>query len=194
MKIYISNYRDHWISPYTIVEKIYFWKEIDICNLTPFQERLANVVEPFSKGLKFVLDKIHPRVEYVKIDRWDTWSMDTTLAQIIHPMLVQLKKEKHGVPGHFAHMKNPRTGKEISWQKAERLWNQELDKMIFAFGEICKDDYESQFYTRGPEGDPLPWEDGHVGGTWDMKKLKAHNEKIQEGLESFGRHYRNLWD
>ena len=35
------------------------------------------------------------RVE-VKIHRYDTWSMDHTLALIIHPMLVQLKEKNHG--------------------------------------------------------------------------------------------------
>ena len=34
----------------------------------------------------------------VHIDRWDTWSMDHTLAHIVLPMLVQLKRTKHGAP------------------------------------------------------------------------------------------------
>jgi len=29
MKIYKSNYRNHWVYPYTILAKIYFWREID---------------------------------------------------------------------------------------------------------------------------------------------------------------------
>jgi hypothetical protein len=29
MKVYLSNYHNHWISPYTIMEKIVFWREID---------------------------------------------------------------------------------------------------------------------------------------------------------------------
>ena len=27
MKVYISNYRDHWLSPYTILEKVCFWEK-----------------------------------------------------------------------------------------------------------------------------------------------------------------------
>jgi hypothetical protein len=34
----------------------------------------------------------------IKIHKWDTWSMDHTLAPIILPMLVQLKETKHGAP------------------------------------------------------------------------------------------------
>ena len=38
----------------------------------------------------------------IQIDKWDTYSMDHTLAMIIYPMLLQLKATKHGVPGDFA--------------------------------------------------------------------------------------------
>ncbi len=31
MKIYISNYRYHWISPYTIIENIFFWTDWSKC-------------------------------------------------------------------------------------------------------------------------------------------------------------------
>ena len=34
----------------------------------------------------------------VRIDDFDTWSMDHTLAPIILPMLIQLKETKHGSP------------------------------------------------------------------------------------------------
>ncbi len=34
----------------------------------------------------------------VRIDPWDTWSMDRTLALIVHPMLKQLHKTNHGAP------------------------------------------------------------------------------------------------
>ena len=34
----------------------------------------------------------------IRIDPWDTWSMDTTLAHIVLPMLKQLKATKHGAP------------------------------------------------------------------------------------------------
>ena len=34
----------------------------------------------------------------IKIHKYDTWSMDHTLAHIVLPMLVQLKRTKHGAP------------------------------------------------------------------------------------------------
>jgi hypothetical protein len=38
------------------------------------------------------------RATRVEIEPHDTWSMDCTLAMIIHPMLVQLKATQHGYP------------------------------------------------------------------------------------------------
>ena len=38
------------------------------------------------------------RTVYVKIDKYDTWSMDHTLSLIIVPMLKQLKATQHGSP------------------------------------------------------------------------------------------------
>ena len=38
----------------------------------------------------------------VQIDRYDTWSLDHTLALIILPALIQLKETKQSVPHEFA--------------------------------------------------------------------------------------------
>ena len=96
MKVYLSKYRSHWISPYLILEKIIFWREIDYDE--PFIERWANRLNPSLKIIHSVLDFIHPKIEYVKIDEWDMWSMDHTLSHIIVPMLKQLQETKHGAP------------------------------------------------------------------------------------------------
>ena len=74
MKVYISKYRSHWFSPYTLFEKIFFWKDWakeDGPNYPEWVEKTSDKLEPISKGVQWVLDKIHPRVEYVKVDRWD---------------------------------------------------------------------------------------------------------------------------
>jgi len=66
----------------------------------------------------------------VKIDRWDTWSMDDTLALIIHPMLIQLKQTMHGHPPDLT----------------EQGWNHILDEMIWAFGQKSTDNYDINLY------------------------------------------------
>ena len=117
MKIYKSNYRNHWISPYTILDYMFFWTEWSKCSRdkTPIrsleEERNSKYVDhpewvekwsdrlvPISRAILWVLDRVYPQINYVKIDKWDTWSMDRTLSDIILPMLKQLKKDKHGAP------------------------------------------------------------------------------------------------
>ena len=63
------------------------------------------------------------RAEHVEIEPHDTWSMDCTLAMIIHPMLVQLKATQHGHPANLT----------------EQEWDQILDEMIWAFGHKSKE-------------------------------------------------------
>jgi len=61
----------------------------------------------------------------VKIDKWDTWSMDHTLSHIILPMLIQLKATQHGHPANLT----------------EKGWNDILDEMIWAFEQKYRDDW-----------------------------------------------------
>lgn len=130
----------------------------------------------------------------IRIDKWDTWSMDNTLSLIIEPMLKQLKVTQNGYP----------SGLE------EQEWNEILDKMIFAF-ESINNDWENQYHSGevdflhvpidkdGNEVSPENAEyyrldrgpnDTHV---FDAEGWKKHDEKIQEGLELFGKHFRSLW-
>jgi hypothetical protein len=141
--------------------------------------------------MKF-LDTVHPRIEYIKIDKYDTWSMDSTLSPIILPMLKQLKECKHGAPwtddedvpeGLRSTSASP---KENEWDTDDnhfKRWDWIMDEMIFAFEELCKDDWQREFYENKPE-------EMH----WDKDGWTKHNARIQKGLELFGKYYRNLWD
>ena len=220
MKVWISNYRDHWISPYTIIENIFFWTDWSKCGRNKgviedkdyvdhpeWVERWANRITPISNAIRVVLDFIHPRIQYVKIDRWDTWSMDHTLAHIILPMLKQLAKEKHGapftndedVPEYLrSYMAQP---KEHEWDTDSlhfMRWDWILAEMIWAFEQELKDDDESEFFDHS-ENEPgaFPWNDvgQYVSKTkvnWDG--LKAHQERKANGFRLFGKYYQNLWD
>ena len=181
MKIYKSNYRNHWVSPYVILEKVFFWREIDYDE--PLIEKLSNFLNPFSIAWLKFLDFVHPRINYVKIDRYDTWSMDSTLADIILPMLKQMKATKHGSPtvdddDMPDHLRGTTTEdwdaqhtfdfyREHQIQEGERdihaRWEWVLDEMIFAFEHYVDDTWEEAF--RSGEHDmihvPCEWyEDG----------------------------------
>lgn len=92
----------------------------------------------------------------VQIDKWDTWSMDYTLAYIIHPMLVQLKATKHGapcvddcdVPENIRSTTAPpkETDYDVDGNHFKR-WDYVLDEMIWAFSQKLDDSWENQFYS-----------------------------------------------
>ncbi len=207
MKVYISDYRYNWISPYTMIEYVFFWtawskcgrskeivKDTDWVAAPEWVDTVADKLRWISVSIQWVLDKIRPRITYVKIDKYDTWSMDNTLALLIVPMLKQLKATKHGVPMSFAHHVDPRTGKEITFGKAEREWNKTLDKMIWSFEQLLDDTSEDQFWSGEDDKDLDILEIGKSKRKLDYKALQKHDAKIQEGLDLFSKYYRNLWD
>ena len=165
MKIYINNYRSHWLSPYTILEKVFFWRKIDYDE--PIIEKWSDRLQPFSVALQKFLDIIHPKINYVKIDRWDTWSLDHTLAEIALPMLKQLKKDKHGSPYveledvpeelrgtstpeydeqlTFDFYKEASEEKDVDYELVHKRWDWVLNEMIFAFEHKVDDSWEDAF-------------------------------------------------
>ena len=219
MKIYISNYRYHWISPYTIIENIFFWTDWSKCGRNKgiiedkdyvdhpeWVERWANRITPISNAIRVVLDFIYPPIKYVKIDRWDTWSMDHTLAYIILPMLKQLSETKHGapytededVPDYLrSHMAQP---KENEWDTDSlhfMRWDWILAEMIWAFEQQLKDDDESEFFDHSEckdLKDIKDWNERISKVKVDEKGLEAHQKRKANGFRLFGRYYQNLWD
>ena len=89
MKVSIGPYVN-WIGPYQIADKIPFLSE----------ETKENIGCWLSKTwvndlCNWYYSKIDRKIK-VRIDHYDTWSMDNTLAHIILPMLKQLRDTKHG--------------------------------------------------------------------------------------------------
>ena len=211
MKVYITKPRNHWISPYTIIEKIVFWKEIDYDN--PIVKKTSDILTPLCVGIQKVLDIIHPDINYIKIDYYDTWSMDSTLSPIILPMLKQLKRDKHGAP-HVDDCDVPDELKSTSAPPKENTWDADanhfkrwdyvLDEMIWAHQQLTDRDNDERFWLEHGE---IDWEDktppdenGCKPIVWKKKSkvdwdgLKAHYDRIDNGVRLFGRYYRSLWD
>ena len=222
MKVYINNYRDHWLSPYTILKSVCFWEKDDgvFYNLEDKPghkyKKWINRLNPICMGIQKVLNYIHPKINYVKIDRWDTWSMDHTLAYIILPMLKQLKDSKHGAPN----VDDEDVPKELrsiyAFPKEEydvdgnhfARWDWVLDEMIFAF-ECKNDDSWQDAYRSGEidwKSEACGWDENgkatmykHVDGPnhtyeCDYDGMKVVEDRIQNGFRLFGRYYSNLWD
>jgi hypothetical protein len=208
MKVYISNYRSHWLSPYTILERVLFWKNWDnISYDEPWVERWSNRLEPACKMLQWISERVHPRVEYVKLDRWDTWSMDHTLALIVLPMLRQLRETKHGAPFvddedvPMSLKSTSAPAKENEWDTDDnhfRRWDYVLDEMIWAFEQKVKDDDESEFFDHSECGDVKDFvkdtNEYLSRSRVDWDGLKRHQERKANGFRLFGKYYQNLWN
>jgi hypothetical protein len=160
----------------------------------------------------------------IQIDSWDTWNMDNTLAKIIYPMLIQLKATKHGIPSEFCEVGGEDYSEQDSfdfykethddaWKKGAERWDDVLDKMIWSFGQLAYEDYDKNYHHGEAEYDwvetdrtyPNPvtgvieptyqMVDKNPGDHWyDHVGHKLHEERIQEGLELFGKYFRSLWD
>jgi hypothetical protein len=210
MRIWTSKYRNHWISPYVILTKVCFWeKDKDrIYNLTddpdnPY-EPWVNFLDPICRAWQRFLDLVHPRIEYIKLDRWDTWSFDHTLADIILPGLRQLRATKHGAP--FVDDKDvPKElrstaaePKENEWDTDSNhfaRWNYVLDEMIWAFEQLAKDDAESQFFDHSEcDTNKKPWDsDSYKQVKYDEKAHTAWLKRKRNGFYLFGKYFEALW-
>ena len=202
MKVYLSKYRYHWISPYTVLEKVFFWREIDYDE--PIIDKWSDRLTPICQGIQKVLDFIHPKINYVKIDRWDTWSMDYTLSFIVVPMLKQLKETKHGapfvddedVPEELKSTSAP--PKENDYDTDEnhfKRWDWALNEMIWAFEQNIDTNSEDKFFDH-EEWDPTE-KDFNTSLhkiKIDQVGLKAHQDRKANGFRLFGKYYQGLWD
>jgi hypothetical protein len=150
--------------------------------------------------------------------------MDHTLAYVILPMLIQLKITKHGVPTEFAEVGGEDWQSQDSFDFYKenvneyfedrcKEWENVLDKMIWSFQQLIDDDYEGKYRHGKSEYDwvktdktyPNPVT-GKVEATYQMidkqpsehwtdyEGIRMHEQRIQEGLDLFGKYFRNLWD
>lgn len=209
MKIWTSKYRNHWLSPYVILTAICFWeKDKDrIYNLNDEDDNpydlWVKVLEPFCQGWQKFLDFVHPRVEYIKLDHWDTWSFDHTLADIILPGLKQLQATKHGapytddkdVPEYLrSHMAQP---KENEWDTDDlhfMRWDWILNEMIWAFEQKVNDTAEDQFFDHSGCNDTAPWDKDYIRPKYDKKAHTAWQKRKANGFRLFGKYFENLWN
>lgn len=155
-------------------------------------------------------DRLEQKVK-VRIDPWDTWSMDYTLAHIIVPMLHRLKATKHGapwvddedVPEHLRSTNAP--PKKEEWDTDDLFfarWDWVLDEMIFAFECKLDDSWQDEFRSGKHDIEFEKLESGnyemkfgpnHTAKT-DWEGMDAVQKRISNGFRLFGKYYEGLWD
>lgn len=108
---------------------------------------------------RYPKDDSKERKVNVKIDKWDNWNLDHTLALILYPALLDFKSAEIGchyvdsgdVPESLRNEKFDDLT-YIPWSDAKdseeydtylvNRWNYVLDEMIFAFGQIANHDHD----------------------------------------------------
>jgi len=219
MRVWTSKYRNHWISPYVILKAICFWErdEDRIYNLKEEADnpyiKWVKLLDPICVAWQRFLDLVHPRWTYVRIDPWDTWSMDHTLADIVLPMLRQLNATKHGAP-HTDDSDVPEYLRSYMAQPKENEWDTDslhfmrwdwiLAEEIWAFEQLTKDDAESQFFDHseyekdnGKTNHDTWFKDMSEGVSkvkYDRKGHEAWQKRMDNGFRLFGKYYRCHWD
>lgn len=160
----------------------------------------------------------------IEIEHFDTYSLDHTLALIILPALIQLRHTKQGVPNEFAMVGGEdyvdqqsfdfytETNSEMFDKRVEQ-WQEVLDKMIWAFQQLALEEYDDLYHhgkmemdwiktdkqypnpITGKMEDTYQMVDKNPNEHWyDSVGHQLHEDRIQEGLELFGKYYRALWD
>lgn len=160
----------------------------------------------------------------IDIKEYDVWNLDRSLALIILPSLILLKASKQGVPQEFATVGGEDWDRQLSFDFyaettqecfdiAIKDWDEVLEKIIWSFQQLALEDYEDKYQhgsfehywqptgtqvfnpLTGQMEDTFSLEDIDPDKHWfDNVGLRMHNDRIQEGLELFGKYYRNLWD
>jgi hypothetical protein len=175
MRVYMGPYRTTWITVsfhYDYMNKKYQY------NWEKSNTRFEKVLEKFEGWCQTVLNATanklitnRKRKIKVRIDEYDTWSMDNTLAHIVLPMLKQLRNTKHGSPyidqedvplelrlseredavfNHGSYDKSLNASEEeleAASEKFHNQWKWVIDQMIWSFEqELVEDDEHKNYY------------------------------------------------
>lgn len=222
MKVYIGPYKN-WFGPHQLAEKLCFWARknvVDEYGMRDHPEYVFKLGEFLAYGKWRGIDDIptdaknlfvnndqptwmyrflerieskRKRKVKIRIDKWDTWSMDHTLALITLPLLKQLKETKHGsaqvdledVPTEmrmtstedwddqlvFDFYNDPELSKQNIQCDVHDRWNWVMDEMIFAFEFIVDED-----------------------NRYSHKFDQEVEDRVANGLRLFGKYYQGLWD
>ena len=228
MKVVIGPYKS-WVGPYQIAEALCFWarpiKDEHGFESKPdwvhnFGSWLAGGEAKDSLLMKLCswIESKRKRKEYVRIDHYDTWSMDSTLATIVLPMLKQLKATKHGspftddadVPQELRSTSAPAKESEYDTDANHfKRWDYVLDEMIFAFECKLDDSWQDKYRTgeidilwkpsteTDAKGKPLSYEmTSGPKDTYqcDYEGMSLVQARITNGFRLFGKYYEALWD
>ena len=191
MKVNIGPYTN-WFGPYQLAELLCFWvKKVPdeygykdkpewVHNFGTWLSEDKNGKSSLLNDFFLWIDGHKKRKIKIHIDKYDTWSMDHTLAHIILPMLKQLRDTKHGSPLVDAEdvseelrmtgyddgssqfrlkFEDDEHYEKDSWDITHRRWEWVLNEMIFAFEHLIDDSWEEAYRSGHIDMEFVPCED-----------------------------------
>ena len=211
MKVVIGPYKS-WIGPYQIADAIIFWQDkySDDCKWADRAHRLGHWLASDKAGNNSLLTKVCLWIEskrkrqiYVRIDNYDVWNMDNTLAHIILPMLKRLKEVKHGgpkvndfdCPQHLWANSEPSKdgGVDVDANWFAR-WDYVLDEMIWAFEQEVNPDASDSFFDHSEVDEKAELNDQLKQMKYDVEGHRAFEHRKDMAFRLFGKYYQALWD
>jgi hypothetical protein len=202
---------EYWRKPDTLYldEKDYTWYDKIVMGLF---DKLYSVVLPINRWSNSRKRKI-----IIHIDYHDVWSADHTLALIIHPVLIELRKHKHGspcvddqdVPENLRANKKDHDDMSEEDSTIHERWEYVLGEMIWAFEQHTYEDCNDEQFHHNSDQLHMIFKDadGKQGFKMDYQKdpakppyyvdqegKTAHYERIANGRRLFAKYYEALWD
>jgi hypothetical protein len=219
MKVIIGNYYKNWYRSnihmsYMNKKHGYEWEE-NTNKFEVFLEKVESTLQSiYNATINKVVDLRPKRKVYVRVDDYDVWNADDTLAHIILPVLIKVRESKYGTP-HIDDEDVPENirstaatkPKEHEWDSdefQEARWQYAIGEMIYAFECAINEDWEEQFYSGEYDYIHVPEEiDGGICYTLkegpnhtfkvDREGMDAAWDRRKNGLRLFGKYYHSLW-
>jgi len=219
MKVIIGPYKN-WIGPYQIADALCWWAPKKQ-HTGELESRKPDWVHDFGTWLsqdssgndswllklcKWIESHRHRQV-YVRVDNYDSWGADHTLALIAVPLLKQLRATTHGGPN--VDDTDVPEGQGLRSYECDRLpldehtpddnhfkrWDWVLGEIIWALEQKTSDSVEDQFYTKtNPDLKSKNIDEIMENMVIDWDAMRKWQARKTNGYRLFGKYYENLWD
>lgn len=213
MKVKMGNYPKHFCPTWDFEN----WYFSSVRNIPNYFECPTEKMTWFDRFVLKACDFITTAVNFgnqdrkvkIRIDRHDTINACTTLALIIHPLLIKFKEvnQSHVLAGS-PHVDNEDVPPELhmgeehidSIHMARWVWV--LNEMIWTFYQIANDMPDTDQFYSGVDDIQIEKIDEQFsrivkGPNYtfkvDEEGLKAYQNRINNGLRLFSKYFRNLW-
>ena len=150
------------------------------CEILTNSDDCESLLIKFNSGLQKFYDKLALNIVRLKGD--DIWEAEQTIAIVVYPILLKLRKEKHGapnvdpidVPEHLRMTVEQKKAYNVDGTTDENYfarYDYIMDEMIFAF----------KYILDGKQYDYVNFD-------------RREYERVENGLQLFSKYYFSLWD